>query len=230
VSTVLSIIGQALRDTGVIGDGEPVPAALAGNAFTTLQQMLALWQIENLYVYAQTVTSFTPTAALSYTVGPGADVNMARPEGIDFASYRIDDIDYPVQVLKSFDEYERIASKTLPGAIPAVLYYNPTFPLGTLFLYGQATTGTIRLTTRVRFTSYTLTSDDLALPPEYALPVRYCLAEILSAENQTPLRPDVASLARRYRTMIKRNNLRVPQLLMPTALVGGRGSDIHTGS
>ena len=229
MTAVTDIISQSLRDIGVLGDGQTPSAEQANSAFVTIKQMMAAWNTENLYVFAQVETSFTPTAALSYTVGTGGDISMTRPSSIDAAFYRLGTLDTPIQILQSFEDYERIPFKTLPGSYPAALYYNPTYPLGTIYLFPQATTGTVRIVSRVQFPAYSTIADSIGIPDEDAMAVRYSLSELLAAENQVPLRPDVAMMAKRYRAALKRANSRIPELRMPDAISRRRKSNILAG-
>lgn len=222
MAAVIDIINQALKDLGVIGDGQTANDEQITGAFVTLNQLLGQWQAESLQVYAQTVSSFTPTGAASYTVGAGGAVNIARPVRIDAAVFRSGGVDYPLEVMLSRADYERIGSKAESG-LPCALFYEASYPLGTLYLYPQPTGGEVRLTVRTQLPAYLTAADNLAVPPEYELALRYSLAELLSAENQTPLRPDVAQLAKRARFILKRNNVRIPLLDMPAAVVDRRG-------
>ena len=228
MTAVTDILNQSLKDVGVVGDGQTASSEQIDSAFVTFQQMLAMWQSDSMYVYAQVETSFNATSALSYTVGSGGNFNIVRPAKIDYAFFRINDLDYRIDLLHSFEEYEAIAQKTLLGAYPCVGYYNPSYPLGTLYVYPQIASGAIKIVTRIQFPVYATVADDLDIPPEDALAVRYSLAELLSAENQTPLRPDVAALAKRARTIMKRKNLKIPAMELPPALVRGH-SDILSG-
>lgn len=228
MTTVSTVLNLALKDAQVIGEGETASAETTADALETLSEMLALWQIERMYVYAQKDDSFVPTGALSYTVGTLGTIPITRPVKIDAAFWRLNGVDTPIQVLNTFEEYESIVSKTSAGN-PCVLFYQSSYTLGTLYLYPQPSTGTVHLITRVQLPEPTSTADTLTLPPEYVMPIRASLAEMLCALFHTPLSPDIASLAARSRKILKRNNLRIKALQMPAALVRG-AYNIITGS
>lgn len=220
MTSVAEIIDLALKDLGIVGEGQTASGTTLADAFATLNQMLALWQVDKLYVYASKTVAATLTGAASYTVGAGGDLNVQRPHKIDAAFWQGGGVDYPVDVLHNLGDYQQ-AYKAGAGQ-PHAIRYEPTYPLGTLYPLPSGATGTLILVTRVDLPTYIGTTDDISLPPEYALAVRYNLAEQLSSAFQTPLRPDVAAMAVRAKKILKRNNLSIPRSQMPSNLISGR--------
>lgn len=211
MTTAADIINQALKDIEVIGEAETASSETLADALTALNQMLALWAVDGMYVYAQTETSFTPNGALSYTVGTGGVVNIARQNQIDYAYWRSGDVDYPIRLLNTFEEYQSIGYKTI-GTQPEWAYYLPSYPLGVLYLFPQPSTGTVKLTTRVEFPVVAAAANTLSIPPEFEMVVRYSLAELLSINMTKNLRPDIAAMAIKTRKIMKRNNLKIKPL------------------
>jgi hypothetical protein len=189
--------------------------------------MVSQWQVDGLMLYAQTSASCALTGAQSYTVGSGGDFDATRPSEIVGAFWRSGGFDYPLKTLTSFSEYQLISDKSASGE-PEAVCYDPDYTLGTLYVWPAGTTGEIHLTLRSPLPSYTVTTEDLTLPGEYELVVRYSLAELLSALWQLPLRSDIAALAKRARKILKRNNVRISPLSMPSALLK-RHSNIYRG-
>lgn len=225
MTTAADMITQCLKDIEVIGEAETASAETLADALTALNQMLALWALDGMYVYAQTETSFTPTGALSYTVGPGGAINIARPSQIDHAYWRSGNVDHRIQLLNTFEEYQNIGYKGV-NSTPDYAYYLPSYPLGVLYLFPQPSTGTVKLTTRVEFPVLTAAADTLTIPPEFELVVRYSLDELLSVNMTRKLRPDIAANAAKFRKVMKRSNLRIK----PLETVHGHGFNIQTGS
>lgn len=215
MTTAADIITLSLKDIGVLGESETASAELAADALTTLNQMLAMWQVDNLYVYAQTATTFTATGALSYTVGATGTVAIARPASIDSMYYNDGSLDLPVELMDTFEDYQDITTKTLAGNV-RVAYYQPSFPLGVLHVYPQPASGTVKILTKVKLPTYTAGANDLTMPPEFEMLVRYNLSEHLSISMSEQLRPDIAAMAMKTRRMAKRNNLRLNELDLPT--------------
>lgn len=228
MTTVSTIIDQALRDCNVLGQGQTADGDTSSDALATLNQMLALWQIDGLSVYAQQDTAFTPTGALSYTVGTGADVDMTRPARIDGIYWRLGTQDYPITLLDTFEQYEAIGQKTQAGE-PGCAFYLPSYPTGTLYLYPQPSTGSVHLVTQVTLPASNALADTLTLPPEYVLPVRANLTVLLAGTYGAPVRPAVAAMAVNGLRLLKRNNLRIQPLGMPGAIPMRSRSNIIAG-
>lgn len=222
MSTVGETISLALKDAGVTGAGQTASGDDVKDAMTTLADMLALWQIDNLMVYAQQVLTLPLTGAQSYTIGVGGTLSTDRPAKIDFAVWRdATGRETNLDVLAALQDYQQIAYKA-QGGQPAAIHYEPSYPLGVLSLWPAGAVGSLKLLARVQLSAATELTADLVIPPEYREAVRYSLAERLTTTFQTPLRPDIAALARSARKLIKRNNVVIPRSQMPAHLVAGR--------
>jgi hypothetical protein len=228
MTTASDLINLALRDAGAYGEGEAVSAGDSADAFVTLQQLLALWQIDGLKVYSQVTSSFAATGALSYTVGAGGNVAIARPDKIEDAFWRSGTLDYPITVLDSYEEYLGIVQKTL-GSDPQYAFYLPSYPLGTLYLYPQPSTGTVHLTRLEQLPALTSITDTIALPPAYMMPIRYSLGEIFLMMFDLPPNQKLERLAANARRLIGRTNLRITQLGMPAGIPRRYRGNILTG-
>lgn len=216
MATVGEIIALALKDAGVTGAGQTASGEDVKDALTTLADMLALWQIDNLMVYAQQVISLPLTGAASYSIA-------ARPVKIDSGVWTdTTGRDTPIDVLGALEDYQNIAFKSERGQ-PAAVRYEPTHPTGTLYVWPAGATGSLKLLARVVLPTATELTAELVIPPEYREAIRYSLVERLTTTFQTPLRPDVAALARAARKLIKRNNVNIPRSKMPAHLFVSRG-------
>lgn len=223
MAAVIDILNLALRDVGVIGEGQTASAETTNDALTTLNQMIGQWNAQKIAVLAQKEVSFAATGAQTYTIGVGGAVNTALPVKVDAALWRDGEVDYHLEVIESFEDYQEIGIKELSG-VPAAIHFQRTFPLGLLYVYPQPSTGSIYLTVSVPLSSYATVADTLTVPSEYELAFRFSLAELLAITFSTPLRPDVAMQAAKARRIMKRNNVRIPQLNMPSAVLPHRGS------
>jgi hypothetical protein len=228
MTTVLAVITHALKDCGFLGEGETPSGEVAADALASLNQMLGLWQIDGLSVYAQQDTAFSPDGAVSYTVGTGGDVSMTRPTKLDGLYWRDGSLDYPITLLDTFEQYEGIAQKTQAGE-PLYAFYLPSYPFGTLYLTPQPSTGSVHLITQVSLPSENVLADTLTLPPEYVLPIRANLAVLLAGTYGGPVRPSVAAMATNGLRMLRRNNLRIQPLGMPSAIPTYSRSSIISG-
>lgn len=220
MTTVADIINLSLKDVGVIGDGQTASAEVMNDSFTTLQQMLGLWQADNLNVYSRQVLSLTPTGATSYTIGAGGNLNTVRPVSLTQVYYSLSGIDYEVGLLPSIESYNDITIKNIQS-IPVAAYYEPTYPLGTLYIYPAPTTGTIKVVTSSILPVFTSIADVISISPEYLMAIRLSLDELLSWVFQSPLRPDIAANAAKARRVIRRNASRAQIMNLPASVTGG---------
>jgi|APLak6261659701_1056019.scaffolds.fasta_scaffold02507_2 hypothetical protein len=220
MTTAADIIKLALKDCGVLDETEEPSAALMSDALTTLNQMLALWSVQKLFVYAQIDTTKAATGSSTYTIGVGGDFNTRQPSRIDYAFLRENNIDYPIDILNNFEEYQEISVKGVSGTWPEVLYFNPTNSLGIIYFYPQPISGTIHLISSIQLPSYTSHADAINIPGEYEIAIRFSLAEILhQMMGANDSRPGLSALANKARMVIRRMNVKIKKLDL-----GGNGS------
>jgi hypothetical protein len=222
MTTVSQLIHMALRDANVIDESEAASGNMIANALDGFHQLLASWQVENIKVFAQQDTSFTPTGATSYAVGTGSTVNVARPAKIDLVYWSSGGIDYPVTLLDTFEQWESIPEKSQAGE-PLYAFYLPTATTGTLYLYPQPSTGTVHVVTKIALPSTAALADTLTLPAEYLLPLRLNLYLLYAGTYGAPIKSSLAAMAASSLAALKRSNLRIEPLPVPVA-AQGRGS------
>lgn len=181
--------------TGTLVGGNPtisgvtVPSTLAiGGTITDLNaQVPAGTTVLSFNAGALTVTmsknalsTVNPAEQFTYTV-PG-QFAIPRPLRITRAFTRITaagntGLDYPIDVDETGDKYAAIGLKSIPGPWPILLYYNPTFPYGTLYCYPNPTqAGELHLWTDTIFTDLTNPTQLINLPQGYARAIKKSLA------------------------------------------------------
>jgi len=212
MTTCADVILLALKDINLIDENETPSSAVLSDSFTTLKQMLNLWQIDGASIYATQDVTFTPTGALSYTIGATGTVNtVARPDSVKYIYHVVGTLSYPMlDMLATRDEYESISLKSLQS-LPYCAYYEPSYPNGTLFIYPQPNSGTIHFGIDAAFTDYTAAANDLLLPPEYAMPIRFNLGAILGATLGIGVPARIEKLAQDTKRVLDRNNLLIPR-------------------
>lgn len=218
MTTVIDIIKLALKDINVLGSSEAPNADMAADALATLNQMIGQWQVEKLYVTAQQIVSVPMTGAQTYTIGPGAQIDVPLPARVDHAEWRQNTIDFPMRVVQSLEEYEEIDVKVLNG-IPEILFFQRSYPTGTIYVWPQSSVGDLRLTVRIPLTQYTTLTNDLNVPDEYVLAIRFSLAELLAPMFGIAAPNNIISLGRNARRVMKRNNTQILPLYMPNGVM-----------
>lgn len=259
LTTAGDLCEAALHESGAFGDGQTVSAAALRDAQARMQWMLQQWERKRWLVYHLLDVSVTSTGAISYSIGPGGDIDTnylypnpfnsqfnnqfgggiapsARPAKVESAFIRQltqaqpSQIDYPLQLLQSREDYSRIALKQLTS-FAQYLFYDPDWPLGRLYPWPvpQATIYSLHVQVRAQlpagFASSALTVD---------LPFEYYNAIVLNLALR--LRPKygiagfqgdpLPALAKDSLNVLRNGNVAIASLQMPTGLALGKGYDI----
>lgn len=222
MATATGLITDALNDLQVLGVGGTPSAKQLTHGLRRLNAMLELWGTSSLMIPFRSQISHTLDGSLSYTVGSGGDINTTRPIYIDNAFNQRNNVDYPVYVARSRDEYDRITKKNVEG-IPRLVYYEPTYPLGTLFVYfaGNAS-DTLYLTVRGQLEQFADTTTDVDLPPSYYTMIYAMLAEDIAPSYEAAISIELAKKIRDSKAMIKRLNRQLPVMHYDGAIPRGR--------
>jgi hypothetical protein len=133
VSQILTRAGQAL---GYTGRGEVLSAADANDGLAAFNAMLDSWSGEGLASYAnQTISTVLTIGTQSYTIGSGGVINTTRPDNIVQAWIRdFSNLDFPVTIVPQ-DKWNEIVMKGNTSQIPQVLFYDPQYPLGIVYVF-----------------------------------------------------------------------------------------------
>lgn len=143
-------------------------------------------------------------------------------------------VDYPLTLLESREDYNKIALKNLPSW-PSFVFYdaaavptlpigaNPgtqTYPCGYVYINPVPFAGQFEIHLNVKDILQTLTnlSTVLATPPEYEEAFEFNLALRFAAKYQIEASKEVIGLARASLSTIRTANNRVPQLSLPVGL------------
>lgn len=222
---VSKVVSLALKNSGVLGTGQTPGAEMTNTAFDTLNAMIGQWAAKRWLVYHLVNLTKTSTGAVSYTIGPAGDFNCAvRPTSIEaaFVSQNLNtpqQIDTPLEILQSREDYSRIAMKQLVS-FPYYLYYDNSFPLGTLYPWPapNATLYGLTVTIKMVLPAFANLSDDINLPAEYQEALIYNLAVRMRALYQMPPDPAIVALAKSGLNTIRNANAQVPRLQMPLGM------------
>jgi hypothetical protein len=236
--TARELITQAMQEIGAIAASEVASDADAQAGLTRLNSLLDLWQTERLTIYNLDRVLYSLVVGQSaYTIGAIGTPDFAaavRPTyiqhvGIIWNSGGIP-TEIPIEII-SDDQYAALI-KTVTSSLPTKLYYNPTFPLGTIYLWPVPTDATVQIALYLPMplTSVASLTTALVLAPGYAEAIRYNLALRLAPIFGRPLDAVVASMAVESKATIKRANSRTDELRVDPALQSEAGAfNIFTG-
>lgn len=224
--TVSDLLKRSYRLARVTDSGETLEASLQTDGLSALNSMLASWSAEHNAIFAPTtVTHALVSGTASYTVGSSATIDTPRPKRILTAFARLNNIDYPIEIIANKD-YQKEAYKTSPGT-PDYIYLEGTYPNATITLYpvpDQAYVLHLKLWSPL--SSYSAVTASLGLPEEYEDALAYNLAIRLAAESGTDPSMTVALMAQQTRDVLKRLNAYPVPRAVSDPLRKGRRSNI----
>lgn len=204
-TTILDLVKLSLQKARVIGAGDILSDTDAQYSLDTLNLMLDSWSIDRLFIYVETLSPLLLTGAASYTVGIGGDLAIARPSELVSAYSVVNGVSYPMEILQSGEQYDNIRLKGLTQAWPACVWYQKSYPLGTLFFYPLgAIQAYLRFTTALQqFPSLTT---QIALPSGYKKAIVDAGAVELSQAFNTNIPATVIQSATNAIARLKRLN------------------------
>lgn len=228
--TWAELILQALRRSGVVGQGQTPSAEDTNGCVVELQLMIDEWRVQRWLVPNLISPSKVSTGATSYTIGTGGDFDVPRPDRIEYAFARQltsnapGQVDYSLILISAREDYDRIALKSMTG-FPAYLFYDSAYPLGNLFVWPipQASTYSIFVTIKSNLDSPTgsTIAQTINLPGIAISAIMWNLTARIRPQYQMPVDPQVVALARNALNVMRGANVQIPNLVMPGALRSG---------
>lgn len=239
-TTPRDIINLALKTANVVGVGQSSLPEDINDCFNMLNMMIAQWQRRRYMIYNLQTISITATGATSYTIGTGQQFNIARPAKIEAAFIRMQGgstlpVDYPLQVLRAKEDYDRISIKTL-NAFPQYVFYDSSFPVGNVFVWPVPNNQyQIFLTVMTQLQAFQNLSEQIVMPNEYLDALQWNLADRILTIYGLPENPKITRYAEVSMRAIMEVNSQIPLLHMPVALRGKSGAyniygDFYVGS
>ncbi len=226
--TVIDLINDALQDAGILSSNESANPTDAQKAFRLLNRMLDADSTEDLMIYNNTFEVFNLVSGQQvYTMGLDGDWDTTRPTDITAIYMRdTNGNDLPVNLL-SYEQYADILSKPVAATIALSAWcnsgattWNVTFwPVPTQTSY-RAVVWSWKL-----LTQFTSVSDDVILPPGYEDYIESNLAAKCCVAFNRPMPDDLLNWASAAKAKLKRFNIDVPLLGMPSDLVSGSSSN-----
>lgn len=222
------LIRSSLRLLGVVATGETPGAAEVSDALGVLNDMLEAWALSDLMLYRVESVSVTLTPNKGvYTIGPGGDINVTRPLGINQAYVNYNGLDMMLRPPLTTDEWNRIALKSLRAPLPTALYYLAAHPLASLYVWPVPSLALVlALSANMQFAQIASPTQTISLPPGYQKALRYALAVELAPEYGLAPAPAVVESARSALAAIKVVNREMPIPRFDAALTGAGSSGI----
>lgn len=207
--TANDLVQTAANYLGVLTDGETLTASQSEKGFNGLNSMLDFWSIEKLMIYQIVQSTYAWTGGNSQTIGVGGDLNGPRPIAIEEGCFFRDAYgsDFQVIILRDRADWDRIISKQDAASYPDFLYYEPGYPLGTLYAYPIPSPNlTLHINHFQPLQQFTSKTESLSLPPGYQYMIENNLAVFLERIFQVPAPDSVRMEAMKTKKGIKRIN------------------------
>jgi hypothetical protein len=239
-TTPRDIINLALKTANVVGVGQSSLPEDINDSFNMLNMMIAQWQRRRYMVYNLKTVNITATGATSYTIGLGQQFNTERPAKIEAAFIRMQGgstlpVDYPLQVLRAKEDYDRLSIKNL-NAFPQYVFYDSAYPVGNVFVWPVPNNQyQIFLTVMMQLQQFQNLSEVIVMPAEYLDAMQWNLADRILTIYGLPENPKITRYAEVSMRAIMEVNSQIPLLHMPIALRGKSGAyniygDFYVGS
>jgi hypothetical protein len=214
------ILGGTLTDSG--GAIPPNTIITAIGTTTVTMSNAALFTVAGL----DQVTYTTPGNIILNT-----GLAMPRPIRINSGYTRVtggvaNGLDYWFDCQNSMDRYNEIGFKGVPGPWPYLLAYQPTFPLGTFWIYpNPGASNEVHLFTDLIIDEFTLTTD-IDLPQGYSRSLKKLLAlELCPMFGKTPS-PQLMMQAKQAKDLLySQNSSPVVTLRYDSDLIYSRHTD-----
>ncbi len=198
--TVLDVITAALRKIGAISQAETPTAADASAGWQALTLMLDSWSTYRSMIYALSTDTYPiPVNTSSLTIGPTGQIATSRP--IQVKSAWILDSSGINRYFDLINDVGVVADavSSIPWYGNQKLFYNPTYPNGTLQFYPNTYySGTFTVNSIKELGPYTTLTAQILLPPGYLRAIVYGLAAELAPEYgiiPSPLVIEIANLS-----------------------------------
>jgi hypothetical protein len=244
--TATGLMTDAFGVLNVFQPGASIPPADAQSALRVLNRLIGQWALQGLTIPAVTQVSVTLVSGKGgpsnpYTIGPTGNIATARPpsQAHVLAAALVSAVTIPATptseiplALYTDQAYLAISVKELAGAQPSGLWYNPTWPLGTIQLWpvptSTATLPTIVLSLQQPLATFATLTQSYDLPDgmEDAIVTNYAL-KLATPWGATPP-PEIVVAANESLRILKRANLKMTDL--GNDFAGGGLYDIQLGN
>lgn len=227
ILTPQDLITFALKAVGVLGVGQSALAEDYADAFSALNAMLATWNVKRWLVYHLVDVSIATTGQQSYTIGPGQDFNVPNPTRLEKAYFRQfiqnvpNQVDFPLEILQSHEDYSQISLKTLT-TWPLYIFYDSDWPIGRVYPWPIPQSGLyeLHLLLKAHLAQFTSYVQSINLPDEYIEALWTNLAiRLVAIYPGAVMSDDTRGLAKASLETIRVSNAQIPRLSMPTGLV-----------
>lgn len=191
---------------GYLGAGENLNNQDAKDCMFELNDIVDGWNLEDNMIAYNNFINFPLDGKHKYTIGDGGDIDYTRPlSGIKSATFTREGVTYPLKSLTQKD-YMELSLKNMVLDIPYFYYYNPTLPLGEIYVHPISSIGEINIMVQSFFNGFETLDDEIELPMGYISALRFTLAVRLGELFNLPTSESIQQLAVGAKAKIKSVN------------------------
>lgn len=206
-----AVIRRGFRYAGLLALGQTLQGDYLADGLKELQLLVSQLNLVPPYSYTKLETVVPLAGQASRTLGPGAQIDIARPFKIERETFaRVGQQDYPVLPVTR-EEFNRIVLKDTTATWPAVCFFDGGNPTGNLFVWPKGTCD-LHLVTLQSVAAYATATTTQDLPDGYEDLLGLLLSERIAALYEVALRDSVGRLVKRAQRIVERSNHTVPQL------------------
>ena len=221
-TTGLQIITDAFAEIGVIGEGETPNASMVALGLRILNRMLDSLSNNTNWAYFASSETKALTGQSSFTIGPTGDVVSDRPIAVETATVVVNGITYPVKVIDN-ERYDILTYKALTGAYTAAVYYEGTYPNGTVYVYPICSGATLNLRVLNNVKQFATELVQIDMPEGYEDAIVLNLATRLARSYGREVSKDLKMDAIKAMKAVTKTNTVIPTLELPEAVMGKSG-------
>lgn len=226
MATAYTVITDALKEIGVLAEGETPSGTMADDAFRALNRLTEKMSQDQAFAFYASTETRALTGESSFTIGPTGQLSTTRPIRIDTATVDRNGITYPVTVVDN-QKWDSIIYKGAQGANTTVVYYEARYPDAIVHVWPIATGCTLNMRVLNNVVTFANQGVTLSLPPGYE---EYLVKELaINIHPQYPasvLNPCTVVAAKDAWAYIRDTNNVVPTMTIDSNLVNRHGGSL----
>lgn len=205
--TATAIVTAGYRDAQKLGRGASLPADQLQEGLDRLNDMKNLWQTQGLKLFLEDeVTIPMQVMKQTYSMMPGGDLSIVRPLQVKSASFT--DSGGSTRPLTPIgrDDWSSLTNRTQSGQVTQFFAEKLYDRLNLNLWYAPdatAATGTLMAVIRISTTDLVVGSDTLLFPPEWAIALRWGIADEVSYGMPPELQQRCQTRAQAYRQALE---------------------------
>lgn len=205
--TAGALITKAYRDAQKLPRGATLSADQLSDGIDIMNDLVNLWQTQGLKLFLQTETVVTLVSGQQmYSFTPGGDVSIDRPLQIIEAAYWDQYSNSRPLLPISREEWTRLSNRTNTGSVNQY-FAEKLYDRLNMYLWNipdaTAATGTVHAVLRNQATNVTVSADSPNFPPEWAIALRWGVADELTSGMPEAVQMRCQQRAQSYRAALE---------------------------